>query len=71
MTTTVFAHFDGKVFVPDEPVDLKPGTTVIVTRTETGQRLTSDEFLRPVLFPPDPAASQKFLDDPETNLENY
>ena len=23
--TVVRAHFDGKVFVPDEPVDLRPG----------------------------------------------
>lgn len=69
--TSVTAHFDGQVFVPDEPVDLKPGTTVIVTRTDVSQRPTSSDFLRPVLFPPDPEASQRFLDDPETNLENY
>ncbi len=26
--TTIRAHFDGKVFVPDEPVDLPVGETV-------------------------------------------
>ena len=73
--TSVTAHFDGKVFVPDEPVDLEPGMSVIVTPTDVSKRVskrpTTDNFLRPVLFPPDPEASQRFLDDPETNLENY
>jgi len=68
---SVTAHFDGSVFVPDAPVDLKPGATVIVTNSDVRQRTTSDDFLRPVLFPPDPEASQRFLDDPETNLENF
>ena len=69
--TRVTAHFDGKVFVPDEPVNLEPGISVIVTPMEVSQRPTSSEFLQPVLFPLDPEASQRFLDDPETNLENY
>jgi hypothetical protein len=73
--TSVTAHFDGKVFVPDEPVDLEPGMSVIVTPTEVSnrgsKRPTAEDFLRPVLFPPDPETSQRFLDDPETNLENY
>ena len=71
MTTTVLAHFDGHVFVPDGPVDLQPGTTVVVTRTEFGNQPVSSDFLRPVLFPPDPEASRRFLDDPEANLENF
>ncbi len=29
--TTLRAHFDGKAFVPDEPVDLPQGTQVTVT----------------------------------------
>ena len=28
---TVKAHFDGRVFVPDEPVDCPPGRSAIVT----------------------------------------
>jgi hypothetical protein len=28
MTRTIKAHFDGKVFVPDEPVDVPAGQTV-------------------------------------------
>jgi hypothetical protein len=30
MTRTIKVHFDGKVFVPDEPVDLPVGTQVEV-----------------------------------------
>lgn len=75
MITNVLAHFDGKVFVPDEPVDLEPGMLVIVTPTDVSKRVNNrpitNDFLRPVLFPSDPEASQRFLDDPETNLENY
>jgi hypothetical protein len=32
---TVKAHFDGKVFVPDEPVDLEPGTPTEVVIPDT------------------------------------
>ena len=69
--TSVTAHFDGTVFVPDEPVSFEPGTSVVVTRAEVVERSASADFLHPVLFPPDPEASQRVLDDPETNLENY
>ena len=27
--TVLRAHFDGKVFVPDEPVDLRPGSVTL------------------------------------------
>jgi hypothetical protein len=30
MAFTIRAHFDGKVFVPDEPVDLQPQQAVVV-----------------------------------------
>jgi hypothetical protein len=30
MTRTIKAHFDGKVFVPDEPVDVPVGESVTV-----------------------------------------
>lgn len=33
---TIRAHFDGKVFVPDEPVDIPPNTPVRLTLTEGG-----------------------------------
>ncbi|MDZ4819728.1 MAG: hypothetical protein SGJ20_12235 [Planctomycetota bacterium] len=69
--SSIRAHFDGRVFVPDEAVSLQPGTAVVVTGVVKTQAAPSADFLRPVLFPPDPAASVKFLDDPETNLENY
>lgn len=71
MTTTILAHFDGKVFVPDEPVALEPGVAVVVTRKDAARPPATDDFLRPLLFPPDPRASQAFLEDPETNLENF
>lgn len=31
---TIKAHFDGKVFVPDEPVKLEVGHTVLVDTTD-------------------------------------
>lgn len=31
MTTTILAHFDGAVIVPDEPLPLLPGEKVRVT----------------------------------------
>ena len=31
MTSTFTAHFDGKVIVPDEPVDLPINTQLIIT----------------------------------------
>lgn len=68
---SVTAHFDGSVFVPDGPVNFQPGTLVTVTQVEMNSRSTASDFLRPVLFPPDAKASQEFLNDPETNLENY
>jgi Protein of unknown function (DUF2281) len=27
---TITAHFDGKVFIPDHPVDLKPGQRLLL-----------------------------------------
>ena len=30
MTITIRAHFDGAVIVPDEPVDLPPGESLVV-----------------------------------------
>jgi len=34
MSRTIRAHFDGKVFVPDEPVDLAAGASVTVVGDE-------------------------------------
>ena len=41
---TVSAHFDGKVIVPDEPLDLPPNQALIVQIERVGGELvTSDE----------------------------
>jgi hypothetical protein len=60
--TLIRAHFDGNVFVPDEAVAMKPGTAVVVTAGDDSHRPASTDFLRPVLFPPDPEASRRFLE---------
>lgn len=31
MTRTIKAHFDGKVFIPDEPIDVPAGAAATVT----------------------------------------
>lgn len=41
---TVSAHFDGKVIVPDEPLDLPPNQALIVQIERVGgEVVTSDE----------------------------
>ncbi len=70
MSTSIRAHFDGQVFVPDEPVGFAAGIAVVVTPQQVAP-VTAIDFLQPVLFPTDSAASQRFLDDAETGLENY
>ena len=41
MSRTIRAHFDGKVFVPDEPVDLPTGQSVDISLGEESQIPTS------------------------------
>ncbi len=43
MTRTIKAHFDGKVFVPDEPVDLPAGESAQVTVSITQPTVPSPE----------------------------
>lgn len=53
---TVHAHFDGKVFVPDEPVDLPANTPVelhLVGASSTDRPLMELVELADT-FPPDP-----------------
>jgi hypothetical protein len=40
---TVNAHFDGKVIVPDEPLDLQPNEALIVRIERVGPREAADE----------------------------
>lgn len=37
--TTIRAHFDGRVFVPEEPVNLPPGQTFEMDLREIGTQL--------------------------------
>ncbi len=73
---TIKAHFDGSVFVPDEPVQLPAGQPVMVYRaSEVEPRLLrravpGEPELRPVLIPPDPEAARRLICDPESGLEN-
>jgi hypothetical protein len=72
MTTTVLAHFDGKVFVPDEPVDVPIGTPLrvhveAVTRDELDK---SKKLLTPVIVGLDAALAQAIATDPTLATEN-
>ena len=40
---TVNAHFDGKVIIPDEPLDLPPNQALIVQIEPVGARETAEE----------------------------
>ena len=47
MSTIVHATFDGAVFRPTEPVDLKPNTSVSLTvETQTAKPIASASFLQ-------------------------
>ncbi len=71
--TTIKAHFDGKVFVPDEPVDLRPGDVVTVTGVETGSTEPSNRSGREsrwaLNIDIDPKTSHAIALDPEFNVE--
>jgi hypothetical protein len=41
MTRTIKVHFDGQVFVPDEPVDLPKGESAEVTVSVNGAEVPS------------------------------
>jgi hypothetical protein len=40
---TVHAHFDGKVIVPDEPLDLRPNEALILQIQPLGEQRESEE----------------------------
>lgn len=72
MTTTILAHFDGKVFVPDEPVNVPVGTPlrVRVEAVRPEAVATSGNLLAPVIVGLDPTLAQAIACDPEFELEN-
>lgn len=72
MTTTILAHFDGKVFVPDEPVDIPIGTPLRV-RVETvspAPTSTAGSMLTPVIVGLDAADAQSIASEPTFDAEN-
>ena len=68
----VKAHFDGKVFVPDEPVDFRPGARVDVTIAPPVSAEGSDagDLLAPVIVDLDRDTSLAIAHDPELRSEN-
>jgi hypothetical protein len=72
MTTTVLAHFDGKVFVPDEPVDMPVGTPARVRVETLSQELAPGvgDLLAPVIVGLDSSLAQAIASDPEFEAEN-
>jgi hypothetical protein len=72
--TAIKAHFDGRVFVPDEPVALRPGEKVVVqAKTEPlpDRARTSDtSYLRKLDIHVDPELLRAIVEDPEFSIEN-
>jgi predicted DNA-binding antitoxin AbrB/MazE fold protein len=67
------AHFDGHVFVPDEPVQLRPGERVVVQHlgVTTTSAASDGSFVRKLDIELDARALRDITDDPELNLENF
>ncbi len=69
------AHFDGNVFVPDEPVQFRPGEPVVVqpiTGAQADQTPGSDvSFVRKLNIDLDARSLREIAEDPELNLENF
>jgi len=66
-TRTIRAHYDGRAFVPDEPVELAPDTPVDVLVTAEGQTWASLRLgVRPVrLRGRGPSASDTVIQERE------
>jgi hypothetical protein len=82
MTTTVLAHFDGKVFVPDEPVDVPVGTPLRVrvealneamatppSAPSPAQVTPAPRRFQPLNIQIDPELSHAIALDPAFNIE--
>jgi hypothetical protein len=81
MTTTVLAHFDGKVFVPDEPVDVPIGTQLRVHVEAVNDKATppaaagaakvtpAPRRFQPLNIQIDAELSHAIALDPEFNIE--
>lgn len=75
--TTINAHFDGKVFVPDEPVDFPVGAQLRVhvervrgeTTTPAGKVTSVPRKWQPLDIQIHPDLSNAIALDPEFNIE--
>ena len=72
--TAIKAHFDGRVFVPDEPVPLEPGDKVVVQaaseRMADAPRVSDTSYLRKLDIQIDPELLRAIVEDPEFSIEN-
>lgn len=50
-TVSINAHFDGKSFVPDEPVNISPGEAVVLDIHKTANPKIEQEITEPTLSP--------------------
>jgi hypothetical protein len=67
------AHFDGRVFVPDEPVLLQSGEQVVVQPAAPQAarvRKADASFLRKLNIDLDARAVREIIDNPELRIEN-
>ena len=68
------AHFDGSVFVPDEPVQLRPGERVVIQRLGEAQADRAPgpdvSFVRKLNIDLDARSFREIADDPELSIEN-
>ena len=70
---TLKVHFDGKVFVPDEPVNLPTGATgevVVTTSSPDAAPSNGSSLVAPVIVGIDPELGRAIAEDPEFDIEN-
>ncbi len=69
------AHFDGNVFVPDEPVPLRPGERVVIQQLgeAPAERAPGPDvsFVHKLNIDLDARSLREIVDDPELSLENF
>ena len=70
--TTINAHFDGQVFVPDQPIDLAEGEAVELDIRQRGHKHfdTAELLSRLPLIRLAPADAEAINRDPEFDVED-
>lgn len=68
---TIHAHFDGKVIVPEQPVDLPRNTrlTIQVEPATASQVTPAPRRFEPLPLQIDPALAQAVAEDPDLGIE--